>query len=631
MIAGDRGMAFADRGSRITDFATALCWLIPPLLCLILYKRGLAAWFQADDFAWLGLRLQVHDGPSLLHALFAPMAQGTIRPWSERAFFLILESIFGVNALPFRICVFLTQGANLTLLAAITRHLTSSRTAGLCAAILWLVSNAQSLPMVWTSAYNQILCGFFLMSAFWFLLRYIETGQRRYYLWQWVVFLLGFGVLEINVVYPALAALYTFLCARTFFRTTLPLFLPSALFTFVDRMVAPAQYAGPYAFHVDGSIPVTLLSYCELAFVPSQINHLKGGPGAVLACLFGAALVGFTVIRVRQKDWLPLFCLGWFFVVLAPVLPLRDHISTYYLVLPALGLAILAGYALASAQHGGHAWKIVGLILTAVYVVIMVHADRIEVNWWHDRSIAMQRMVLGVARAHQLHPAQIILLDGVDAQLFRAGVYHHPFSVVGVPNVYLTPGSAFHIGPLDVPVEDFELAGGLTVNGLNHDQIVVYHVGGPRLKAITSLYESTVAQKLHTDPPHRIDLANPLTAYLLGPEWYAPEEGFCWMPKRATLRIGGTRTRTDRLYLSGFGPPNEIRVNLDGILIGQIVLKKGDSSFHVSLALPDQLLGKKEVEAAIEAQHTFRGTGDTRDLSLAFRLIEIRQPDQFGN
>jgi hypothetical protein len=469
------------------------------------------------------------------------------------------------------------------------------------------------------------------MSAFWFLLRYIETGQRRYYLWQWVVFLLGFGALEINVVYPALAALYTFLCARRFFRTTLPLFLPSVLFTFVDRMVAPTQYAGPYAFHVDSSIPATLLSYCETAFVPSQINHLEGGPGAVLACLFGAALVGFTVIRVRHKDWLPLFCLGWFFVVLAPVLPLRDHISTYYLVLPAIGLAILAGYALASAQHGGHPWKIVALILTAVYVVIMVHADHIDVNWWHDRSIAMQRMVLGVARAHQLHPAQIILLDGADAQLFRAGVYHHPFAVIGVPNVYLTPGSASHIGPLDVPVEDFELAGGLTVNGLKHNQVVVYHVGGPRLKAITSLYESTVAQKLHTDPPHRIDLANPLTAYLLGPEWYGPEEGFRWMPRRATLRIGGTRTRTDRLYLSGFGPPNEIRVNLDGIHLGQIVLKKGDSSFHVSLALPDQLLGKKEVEAAIEAQHTFRATGDSRDLSLAVRLIEIRQPDQFGN
>ena len=597
-------------GARAKSFATAASCLIPPLLCLVIYKRGLTAWFQADDFAWLGLRLQVHDGRSLLHALFAPMAQGTIRPWSERAFFLTFESIFGVNALPFRICVFLTQCANLTLLSAITRRLTGSRAAGLCAAILWLVNNAQAWPMVWTSVYNQILCGFFLMSSFWSLLRYIETGQRRYYLWQWILFLLGFGALEINVVYPALAALYTFLCARNFFRTTLPLFLPSAIFSVVDRMVAPIQHTGPYAFHVDGAIPATLLSYCYRVLVPIQVDQIRGGPDVVLACLFGAALVGFTIMRMRQKDWLPLFCIGWFVIVLAPVLPLRDHISTYYLVLPAIGLAILGGYALASAQR---VWKALGLILAAVYVLLMVSADRIEVSWWQRRSIAIKRMVLGVARAHQLHPTQTILLDGVDEQLFRAGVYHHPFTIFGASAAYLTPGSALS--------EDFELPGGLTVNGLNHNQIVVYRVGGSRLKAITSVYEKTVAQKLSTDPPRRIDLANPLAAYLLGPEWYAPEEGFRWMPRRATLRIGGPRTRSDKLYLEGFGPPNELRLSVDGTPLS---LKIVDNPFFCVLSLPDQLVGRKQLEISIEAAHTFRAGTDGRDLSVAFRSIEIR-------
>jgi hypothetical protein len=597
-------------GARAKSFATAASCLIPPLLCFVIYKRGLTAWFQADDFAWLGLRLQVHDGRSLLHALFAPMAQGTIRPWSERAFFLTFESIFGVDALPFRICVFLTQCANLTLLSAITRRLTGSRAAGLCAAILWLVNNAQAWPMVWTSVYNQILCGFFLMSSFWSLLRYIETGQPRYYLWQWILFLLGFGALEINVVYPVLAALYTFLCARNFFRTTLPLFLPSAIFSVVDRMVAPIQHTGPYAFHVDGAIPATLLSYCYRVLVPIQVDQIRGGPDVVLACLFGAALVGFTIMRMRQKDWFPLFCIGWFVIVLAPVLPLRDHISTYYLVLPAIGLALLGGYALASAQR---VWKAVGLMLAAVYVLLMVSADRIEVNWWQHRSIAIKRMVLGVARAHQLHPTQTILLDNVDEQLFRAGVYHHPFIIFGASAVYLTPGSALS--------EDFELPGGPTVNGLNHNQIVVYRVGGSRLKAITSVYEKTVAQKLSTDPPRRIDLANPLAAYLLGPEWYAPEEGFRWMPHRATLRIGGPRTRSDKLYLEGFGPPNELRLNVDGTPLS---LKIVDNPFFCVLSLPDQLVGRKQLEISIEADHTFRTGTDGRDLSAAFRSIEVR-------
>jgi len=615
-------------GKRLARFAAAASWLLPPLLCLILYRRGVTAWFQADDFAWLSLRLQVHDTRSLLHALFAPMAQGTIRPLSERAFFLVFESIFGVNALPFRICVFLTQCANLTLLAAITRRLTGSLLAGFSAAILWLVNNSLAWPMVWTSVYNEILCGFFLMSAFWFLLRYIETGRRAYYLWQWVFFLLGFGALEINVVYPALAALHTYLCARRFFRSTLPLFLPSAIFAIADRVAIPAQRSGPYALHFDRAIPATLLDYVCRALVPLQFGKLEARAGVVLAYLLGAALVGFTAMRVRQKDWLPVFCLGWFFIVLAPLLPLRDHFSIYYLALPSIGLALLAGAAVASAWRSALAWRAIAGILVATYALSMMRAGRDEVAWWHDRSIAIQRMVLGVARAHQLHPREAILLDGVDEQLFLAGVYHHPFAVFGVPAVYLTPGSADRIVPL---ARNFELPGGPTVHGLNQNQIVVYQVGGRRLKAITAAYTNTIAQKLDTNPPPLVDLGNPLFAYLLGPEWYAPEEGFRWMPRRATLRMAGPRSRSDRLYLNGFCPPAELqaapmafRVWLDEMPLGEFLLKTADSPFHVSLALPNQSVGNRQVEIAVEAGRTFRAGQDRRELSLAFWSFEIR-------
>ena len=123
------------------------------------------------------------------------------------------------------------------------------------------------------------------------------------------------------------------------------------------------------------------------------------------------------------------------------------------------------------------------------------------------------------------------------------------------------------------------------------------------------------------DPPRRIEMANPLTAYLLGPEWHAPEEGFRWMPRRATLRIGGPRLRSDSLYLNGIGPPNELRVTVDGV---PLALKIVDNPFSCVLNLPDQLFGKKQLEISIEAAHTFRVDNDERDLSLALRSIEVR-------
>jgi hypothetical protein len=616
--------------SRPSVIAQAVYWLVPPLLCLAVYNRGLLAWFQADDFAWLGLRLQVTGGRSLIHALFAPMAQGTLRPWSERAFFLVLGSLFGVNALPFRILVFVTQFANLALLAAVTRRITGSRVAGFWAAILWLVNAGLVVAMVWTSLYNQVLCGFFLLSAFWFLLRYIETGRRSDYVWQWVLFLLGFGALEMNVVYPALAALYTYLCTRKHFRTTLPLFVPSVLFTAVHRMVAPSQGGGVYALHFDRALPRTLVTYCFRAFVPRDPDGwLKGAPEAVLGCVLAAAIIGFAAVKVRHKDWLPIFCLGWFAIVLAPFLPLRDHFSLYYLTLPTIGLAMLGGYALASAWGGPMAWKAAAIALAAAYLVPMVGADSAGTLWWYHRSKAVESLVLGVARAHQLHPTQTILLDGVNSELFWAGVFHHPFGLVGATGVYLTPGSEGRIHPNPGASDDFVLASGPTVAALSNNDLVVYRLGPKGLKAITSLYEETVAQELSVKPPRRVDAGNPLMAYLLGLEWYPLDDGFRWMPKRATLRIGGPRSPSEKLYLrgncsdAGLGEgPAVVRILVDGVPLPEATVRNRDRRFNLSFPLPGQAVGKSSLEVTVESNRA-KMVGSS-EFTLRFGVFEIR-------
>ena len=194
-----------DRRTRHVTVKRTLYWIIPSLFCVVLYWHGLRAWFQMDDFAWLGLHRLVTDFDSLISTLFRPMAQGTVRPLSERLFFLGFWHLFGMEALPYRIFVFATQFSNLALITIITRRLTGSSVAGFLAPILWLVSPVIYEPMVWTSAYNQILCAFFLLLEFYLLLRWVETGSKRWYAAMWIAFLLGFGALELNVDFPALA------------------------------------------------------------------------------------------------------------------------------------------------------------------------------------------------------------------------------------------------------------------------------------------------------------------------------------------------------------------------------------------------------------------------------------------
>jgi 4-amino-4-deoxy-L-arabinose transferase-like glycosyltransferase len=157
-------------------------------------------------------------------------SQGTVRPLSERGFFMLFSYLFGLHALPYRIFVFLNQFLNIVLVMLVTRKLTRSELAGLLAPLFWLSNMALIVPMSWNSSYNEIQCATFLLLSFYLFIRYTETGERRFYWAQLIVFVLGFGGLEINVVYPAIAALYALLFARRYLRSTLPMLAVSAVF-----------------------------------------------------------------------------------------------------------------------------------------------------------------------------------------------------------------------------------------------------------------------------------------------------------------------------------------------------------------------------------------------------------------
>ncbi len=141
----------------------AAALLLPPLVCLIVFWDVLFTWFLNDDFAWLGLRLELHRVSDLPRLLFEPQAQGTVRFLSERMFFLIGTFLFGVHAVPFRLVGLATWFVVLVLASLIGTRLTGSRVAGYAAAIFWTTSYALVTPLAWSSAYNQLLCSLLVL------------------------------------------------------------------------------------------------------------------------------------------------------------------------------------------------------------------------------------------------------------------------------------------------------------------------------------------------------------------------------------------------------------------------------------------------------------------------------------
>ncbi len=613
---------------------SAAYWIAPSLFCLILYWYGLRAWFRADDFAWLGLGREISNPSDFWRVMFTPMAQGTIRTLSERAFFIGFFALFGLDALPYRIFVFLTQFANLVLLSWIAIKLTGSRIAGFWAPVLWIANSAMVIAMTWCSAYNEILCAFFLLSAFALFLKAEETGKRRYYWWQLVAFVLGFGALEINVVYPALVASYLILNRRPI-KPVLPLLAGSLAFTILHFTVAPRQTTGPYALSFDSAIFRTLLTYAKWALVPETWWLYEGAWGrrtVAIACVLASLLIGFVAIEVFRKHWNAALGVCWFVLLLSPVLPLKNHVAAYYLTLPAIGLAILGATAFAEAWRHGVVLRAVGMVAMAAYLSIAAPASRYQTRWFYELAHSAQILVLGVARAHELYPRATILLDGVDDDLYNNAVAHGPFRLFGA-TVYLAPQALTQITahPQSANLSGFVLPAGLTLKGLAEEKIVVYTPAGDHLKNITSDYEQRARSDLKADVPRRVDVANPLFASLLGPTWYPVESGFRWMPRRATVRVAAPRAPAEKLYLQGACPeqltlsgPLRFSVTIDGRKIGVADIQRGEGRFERSFDLPAASIGKDSMDVAIKLTRTLQRPEDGRELGLTFGIFEVR-------
>lgn len=400
--------------------------IVASVFLLVFYWRGLNTWFYQDDFGWL------HLGPAksfldFLAILFAPKAHGNIRPWSENLFFYGLHALFGVNPIPFRIVVFATAIADAFLLAALVRKLTGSPLAAGAAPVLWLANACVAPALCWTSIYNETQ---YLVFA---LLALLLFAQGRFG-WQIAVFVLGLGSLETVAMYPAVAFLFAASFDRSKLRRTVPLFAISAAYTVLHFLVAPAAKAGPYAIHIDSRIIHTLGTYLLMVLGPERLTHFYWMWPAWLTpagTLFMAVAVVVAIVLGGRAG---IFGLGWFLLLLVPMLVLPDHIEDYVLTGPAIGLAIVLAAAIAARPR-------IGAVIAALYLAVSLPAAWDVEAWHYARSRSSGNLVTSIVEYDRTHPGKTLLITGMNTDQFDAGFADVPFELYGMHNVYLAPGA----------------------------------------------------------------------------------------------------------------------------------------------------------------------------------------------
>ena len=205
---------------------------------------------------------------------------------------------------------------NLWLLAALTNRLTGKRLAGFVAASLWGVHHGLSSSMTWTSAYNQVLCAFFLLLSFLLFLRFAESRRKRYYAAQWIKFGLGLGALETMVVYPVVLLVYVLIANRRLWRHAAAMLPGSAAFAWLQLSAAPTASEGVYQTDFGlASLAAGFWHYTQRVLVADELV------GIAVAMVIAA--VAFAAHQAWRGALLGVFMLSWFAITLGPYLPLR--------------------------------------------------------------------------------------------------------------------------------------------------------------------------------------------------------------------------------------------------------------------------------------------------------------------
>ena len=605
-------------------------WLaIAPAFALLIYWRAPITWFSNDDFAWLGMPLQVKDAATLVHVLFVPKAQGTVRVLGDRLYFLTLAEIFGFNAMPYHLVSLAVWCADLVLAALIGARLTGSKAAGALAATLWTASSVLVKPVAWASGFDEVLCAFCILAAFYARLR----GRR---VLEWIAYLAGFGALEVIVMYPAIAALYSLCADRKRLRETIPLFVPAIAFTALRFALIPPDPGPYYRLYFDSRMPSTLLQYLKWGLGPSRIAELTGHGGRIGTRIMWAialSLAVFLIVRLLRREWIAAFFAGWFVLLIAPVLPLANHVIDYYATIPELGAAWLGAWAIVLAWRAHWIARALAVLLAAGFV----GGSMIEVNayteWNYDRSVRIKRLFFGVRDALRTHPSETIILQGIDNELFVSGFQDEPFRLIGVHKVQLAPGNERSIVAREDlgGVSPFMLSLRQAYSILNHGDARVIRFDPRQVRDVTGEYLAALRADPRATRVDSVDAGDPNAKDLLGPTWYPAEGGFRWMPKSATVKLSGPETVAQRLFITGYAPkaivaagPVTMTIAVNGREIGKAVVKTPDARFAFDFALPPEFVGKELVQIAIEVDKVLRMAGDERELGMIFGTFAIR-------
>jgi hypothetical protein len=431
------------------------------------------------------------------------------------------------------------------------------------------------------------------------------------------------------VVLPGILLAYCLLFRPELWRRTLPFFAPALLFVFAHWKLIPKETRPEvYRMYFDASMLESLALYWRMMLGSVKLTDLVPDAASLsepALWIVSVASLGSALWASWKRDWRPLFYLLFSLALIAPMLPLRDHRSDYYLAAASLGFAMLLGSLpvlwLGWAGRVGYGLSFAVLLM---YLYPSWLVQQATINWYLETSYPVRTLLRGMEQAIKLHPDKLILLTQLPEEVYLNSMDQDALRLVGASRVRFAPGE----GPVG---SKYRIAPASAQVAFSKEAVIVYAFEPRQLRDVTRQWERGKALSLAGGLSPFISSDEPAfdDQFLSG--WYPPDKGRRWMGARAEVRLGGPFSSKSILYVEGYCPesvfdsapqPLALEVLLPGHAPVRLPVNKG--SFSVSTPVPPDLWAVETLQVVLRSTHTVHPPGESRDLSFVFGSVGVR-------
>lgn len=342
---------------------TGLILGIITLLCAaFLYRHAFTSYFFQDD--WFTFRISRVTGISDFFNFFVPRNDVIyFRPFGMQIPFFLMNQIWGINGIPYRLLTFSTHMANTVLIYLLFRKLIGNRFFSWLGAFLYGTSVVSLIPFFWFATYSFILCVTFFFLSSLLLLRFMESKKYLLLFLSFILFTTGLLTNELVASLPVIWSLFLLLTKKfKMIRYLIPYYILTIMLVILRFVWFSPPTHGLYRMELGWHIITNLKTYIFWTFNWYEILTdqmikpfvfsfwvMDYYPGFAYMSVTGTIVLWVLLIlciysilknKTLKYGRLILFGVCWYPIALMPVLLFNQHKFPYYLPIALTGFLL---------------------------------------------------------------------------------------------------------------------------------------------------------------------------------------------------------------------------------------------------------------------------------------------------